>query len=341
MQTRLAFLLLVGAASVAAAQVGRSPDYHPGPRWLIGGERGWDYLAIDTIRRRLYVTHATQVHVLDVESGRPIGLIANTPGVHGVTFAYDLRKGFISNGRDTSVTVFDLESLDTLARIKVTGANPDAITYDQASGRVFTFNARSASATAIDAKTHAVAGTITLGGKPEFAVTDGKRMYVNIEDKSEIVVFDPRTLEIAAHWPLRPCEEPTGMAIDRAHRRLFVGCGNKLMAVVDADRGTVVTTLPIGGGVDGTAFDPGTQLAFSSNGDGNITVVHEDSPTSFRVVATVATQQYARTMTVDLKTHRLFTAAAEILPAAAPTAAEPNPRPTVKPGTFTVLVIEP
>jgi len=221
-----------------------------------------------------------------------------------------------------------------------TGENPDAILYDRASGRVFTFNGRSGDATAFDAAHGTVAGTIPLGGKPEFAVADGKgRVYVNIEDKSEIVALDTKALEVKSRWPLEPCEEPSGLAFDSAHGRLFTVCSNRLMAVVDATTGRVVTTLPIGGGVDAAAYDPATGLVFASNGEGTLTVVHEDSPDSFRVVENVPTQAGARTLALDPKTHRVFLSTAQFGPRPAPTAEVPRPRPSIVPGSFVVLVV--
>jgi DNA-binding beta-propeller fold protein YncE len=237
--------------------------------------------------------------------------------------------------------VFDLKTLAVITTVKVTGDKPDAITYEPTSRRVFTFNGDSANATAIDAASAQVVGTIPLGGKPEFAVADGTgRIYVNIEDTATLVAFDARTLEVKGRWPLAPCETPTGLAIDREHRRLFVGCRSKVMAVADADSGRVITTLPIDGGVDGIAFDPATALAFSSNGEGTLTVVHEDSPEKFTLVGNVPTKRGAKTLALDGATHRIYLSTAQFGPPPSPTAENPKPRPSVLPGTFEILVLE-
>jgi DNA-binding beta-propeller fold protein YncE len=329
-------LLLLGVFSPAA----HPPDgYHLLKKFAVGGDGGWDYLVVDPSARRLYVTHSTRVVVFDVDSGERVGEISDTPGVHGVALAPELHRGFTSNGRSSTVTVFDLTTLKTLSQIKTTGENPDAILYDAGSRRVFTFNGRSANATAIDAPSGTVAGTVALDGKPEFAVADGKgRIFLNIEDKSVIDVIDPQKLSVEKRWPLAPCEEPSGMAIDPQRRRLFVGCRNRMMAVVDADRGEVVTTVPIGEGVDGNAFDPESGLAFASCGDGTLTVAHEDSPDKLTVVQKVETQRSARTMALDPKTHSVFLAAAQFGPARSATPDQPRARPVIVPGSFGVLV---
>ena len=307
----------------------------------IGGDGGWDYLKVDASAHRLYVSHATKVNVIDTERNEVVGEIPDTPGVHGIALAPELGRGFISNGRANSVAVFDLKTLATIATIPVTGENPDAIAYEPVSRRVFTFNGRSANATAIDATNNQVVGTIALAGKPEFAVADGTgMMFVNVEDKSMLVSFDARTLEVKAQWPLAPCEEPSGLALDREHRRLFSVCSNKVMAVVDADSGRVITTLPTGDGTDGAAFDPATGLAFSSNGEGTMTVVHEDTPDRFTVVGNIPSRRGARTIALDEATHRLYLSTAELGPPPSPTAERPHPRPSIIPGTFAVLVME-
>ncbi len=333
-------LLFVAAILAPLLLTGGTPktEYHPLARYQLGGEGGWDYLTIDSAARRLYITRGTHVMVVDPDSGKLLGDIPNTPGVHGVALVPEMGRGFVSNGRENTVTVFDLKTLKEIARPKV-GDGPDAIAYDPASHRVFTFNGRGHDATALEASSGAVAGSIPLVGKPEFAVSDGKgRIYVNIEDKSEIVEFDPQKLAVLHRWPLAPCESPTGLAIDKKHRRLFAGCGNKLMAVMNADDGKVITTLPIGAGVDATAFDDATQLAFSSNGSGTLSVIHEDSPDKYAVVQTVDTARGARTMTLDPKTHNVYTVTAQFGPPLAPTPEQPRPRPAVVPGSFELLV---
>ena len=333
---------LVVACSVFASTLSaQGTTYHVAKKIAAGGEGGWDYLIADTASERLYVSRSTHVMVVDLTRDSVVGDIPNTPGVHGIAFVQSLNRGFTSNGRDTSVTIFDLKTLAPISTVKVTGRNPDAIVYDPFSRRVFTFNGGGANTTAIDAATGAVAGTIELGGKPEFSVSDGKgTMYVNIEDKSEIVAFDPVSLKVKSRWALAPCEEPSGLALDNANHRLFSVCSNKLMAVLDANTGKVITTLPIGQGVDASGFDPATKLAFASNGEGTMTVVHEDSPDKFSVIATIPTQRGARTMALDVKTHRVYMSTAQFGPPPAPTPERPNPRPTVVPGSFIILVLE-
>jgi DNA-binding beta-propeller fold protein YncE len=280
------------------------------------------------------------VIVLDADSGKNVGDIPDTPGVHGIALAPELGKGFVSNGREGTVTVFDLSTLaPSGSKIKV-GENPDAILYEPATKRVFTFNGRSQDSTAIDAASGKVLGTIKLDGKPEFAASDGKgEVFVNIEDKSELTVIDPNKLEVKTKWPLAPCTEPSGLALDRKNRRLFAGCDNKMMAVVDADSGKVLATPAIGEGVDATAYDDETGLAFASCGEGVLTVVREDSPQKFSVVENVKTEPGARTMALDTKTHNVFTVTAKFGPPPAATADNPHPRRTILPDTFEVLVL--
>ncbi len=315
-----------------------SPGYHLLKKFVLGGDGGWDLLTVDGAAHRLYISRSTHVMVVDTDSGAIVGDIPNTPRVHGIALAPEFGKGFTTNGGDATVTIFDLKTLKPLGQIKV-GQNPDAILYDPASKRIFTFNGGSKDTTAIDAKSGAVAGTLALGGRPELGVADEHgKIFVNLEDKRQVVSFDSRKLALEAAWPLAPGEEPTGIAMDRKHRRLFVACANKLMAVMNADNGKVITTLPIGSGVDGAAFDSERQLAFTSNGDGTLTVVHEDSPDKFSVVENVTTQKGARTLDVDQKTHRVFLITADFGPTPAPTAERPRPRPPMVPGTFTLLV---
>ncbi|HYA25730.1 MAG TPA: YncE family protein [Terriglobales bacterium] len=322
---------LLAASAVAA-------DYHLINTYKLGGEGGWDYLSLDSSSRRLYISRATHVMVIDVDTGKSVGDIPDTPGVHGIALAPELGRGFVSNGREGTVTIFDTQSLKLISKVKA-GENPDAILYDPASKRVFAFNGRSHDATAIDAATGTVAGTIKLEGKPEFAASDGKgEIFVNIEDKSQIDALDPNKLEVKASWPLAPCQEPSGLAIDRKNRRLFAGCDNKMMAVVDTDTGKVIATPAIGDGVDANGFDPGTNLAFASCGEGVLTVVKEESPTKFTVVQSVATQQGARTMALDEKTHNVAVVTAKFGPPPAPTADNPHPRRTILPDSFVVLV---
>ena len=318
------------------------PGYHLVKKLTVGGEGGWDYLTVDSAARRLYVSRSTHLLVFDADSGAPVGEIPNTPGVHGVALLPQLDRGFTSNGRSSTVTVFELKSLKTLSEVKTTGDDPDAIVYDPASRRVFTFNGRGANATAIDPATSTVAGTVKLDGKPEFAVADGTgRIFVSIEDKSSIDVIDSRKLSVEGRWPLAPCQEPSGMAFDAKHHRLFSGCANRMMAVVDAENGRVVTTVPIGEGVDANVFDAASGLAFASCGDGTMTVAHEDSPDTLSVVQKVQTQRSARTMAFDEKTGNVYLAAAEFGPPPSPTPEQPRPRPVMVPGSFVLLVYGP
>ena len=331
-------LLLTPLTGVAGA-VPPTGGYQVIKKVVLGGEGFWDYLTVDSAARRLYISHASKVLVLNADTYALVGEIAGTDGVHGIALAPALGRGFTSNGRSNTVTVFDLKTLEVKAQVK-TGENPDAIIYDPASRRIFTFNGRSADSTAIDAASGAVVGTIPLGGRPEFAAADGNgRIYVNLEDKSEVVTLDSRALALQTRWPLAPCEEPSGMAMDTEHRRLFIGCHNKMMAVMDADTGRIVATPPIGEGVDGNSFDPGTGLAFSSNGEGTLTVIREESPEKFAVLENVPTQRGARTMALDVETHNVFLVTAEFGPPPAPTPERPRPRPSIVPGSFTLLVL--
>ena len=331
-------ILSLSLAAVAVAAAG--PGYHVIKTYKLGGEGGWDYLTVDASARHFYISRGTHVIVLDADSGKNLGDIPDTPGVHGIALAPELGKGFVSNGREGTVTVFDIKTLVPIgSKIKV-GENPDAILYEPATKRVFTFNGRSQDSTAIDAASGKVLGTIKLDGKPEFAASDAKgEVFVNIEDKSELTVIDPNKLEVKVKWPLAPCTEPSGLALDRKNRRLFVGCDNKMMAVVDADSGKVLATPAIGEGVDATAYDDETGLAFASCGEGVLTVVREDSPQKFSVVENVKTEPGARTMALDTKTHNLFTVTAKFGPPPAATADNPHPRRTILPDTFEVLVL--
>ena len=277
----------------------------------IPGQGSWDYLTVDESARRLYVSHGTQVEVLDVDSGSIVGSIPNTPGVHGVAIAADLGRGFVSDGQASTVTIFDLKTLKSLGEVP-TGKKPDAIIYDPATSRVFVFNGGGNSATVIDAATGKVAGTIDLGGGPEFAAADGAgSVYDNLEDQSLVLKINSRDLKVEQRWPTAPCQSPSSMAMDRLNRRLFIGCRSRVMAVMNADTGQVITTLPIGDHVDATAFDPETRLIFNSNGEGTITVIHQDSLDKYSLVETVKTLPRAKTMALDPKTHQLFLSTAE------------------------------
>ena len=331
---------VLGAASPSIGQDAPPQGYRKASEVVLGGEGGWDYLTFDSASGRIYISRSTRVDVVDPDAGRVVATIRDTPGVHGVALAPGLRKGFTSNGRDGTVGVFDLQTLDPVARVRA-GTNPDAILYDPASERVLAFNGGSHDVTIIAAGSADVLRTLPLGGKPEFAVADGEgNVYVNIEDTAEIVAIDSRHLAIEARWPLKGCEDPTGLAMDVERRRLFVGCSNKVMTVVDASNGTVVATLPIGAGCDATAFDPQTHLAFSSNGDGTLTVIGPTAPDGYAVLQNVATKPGARTMALDPRRQRIYLVTANYGPRPAATAQEPHPSPRSLPGTFTLIVVE-
>jgi DNA-binding beta-propeller fold protein YncE len=341
----LASLVAVGktlaapATAAAAAPAGGS-GYHVTKKLPLGGEGGWDYLSFDGAGHRLFITRGTRVMVVDPDSGKMIGEIPNLMGIHGVALAPDLGRGFVSDGRGNKIVIFDLKTLKTVGEVASTGQNPDAILYDPASHLVFAFNGRSSDATAVDGATGKVAGTIALGGRPEFAATDLKgTVFVNIEDKSQVVALSTAKLAVVNRWPLAPCEEPSGMAIDRTHGRLVIGCSNKMAAIVDTTSGKVVATPPIGQGVDANGFDPGTNLGFASNGEGTLTVIHADSADKWTVIDNVPTQKGARTMTVDEKTHTIYLVTAEFGPPPAPTAEQPRPRGKMVKDSFTVLVV--
>ena len=315
----------------------------------IGGEGGWDYLSIDAAARRLYVSHANKVVVIDLDNAAVAGEISDTPGVHGIALAPELNRGFTSNGQESKASIIDLQTLKTLSKVN-TGENPDAILYDPGRQEVYTFNGRGQSATVFEAKSGKLVDTVPLPGKPEFAVVDTrvKRVYANIEDKNSVVVIDTETHKIAVTWPIAPGESASGMAIDFKNHRLFVGCENKLMVMMDSENGRVVSTVPIGQGVDANAFDPSTGLvtkieqsngvSFSSNGDGTVTIAREETPEKLAVVQTLTTMRGARTMALDPKTHNLYLAAAEYEPALPTVPGAPRPRPKIVPGTFRVLV---
>jgi DNA-binding beta-propeller fold protein YncE len=335
------FRAIVVAFCLAAPSFAAAPGYHVTATYKVGGDGGWDYLTTDANARRVYISRGTHVMVLDADSGKTVGDIPDTQGVHGIALAPELGRGFTSNGREGTVTIFDIKTLAPIGEKVKVGQNPDAILYDPATRRVFTFNGRSQDSTAIDATNGKVLGTIKLGGKPEFAASDAKgEIFVNIESKSELDAIDPANLEVKAKWPLAPCKEPSGLAIDRKNRRLFVGCDNKMMAVVDADSGKVLATPAIGEGVDATAFDDETGLAFASCGeDGVLTVVKEETAGKFTVAETIPTEKGARTMALDAKTHNVFVVTAKFGPPPVATAANPHPWPTVVPGSFVVMVL--
>lgn len=328
-------VLLLAVLAVAFSQSG----YHLIKKISVPGDGFWDYLNADPATGRVYVSHGTEVDVVDSNKGEVVGKITGLKLVHGIALAPEFNHGFISDGGANQVVMFDLNSLTKSGEIQA-GTNPDAIIYDPATKRVFAFNGRSASATAVDAEKGTAAGTVTLEGKPEFAAADGEgHVYVNIEDKSEVMEIDSKGLAVLHKWPLAPCEEPSGMSMDTKSRRIFSGCDNKMMSVMNADSGKVVATVPIGDGVDATWFDPGTKDVFDSCGqDGVLTVIHEDSPDKYSVVQNVMTEKGARTMALDTKTHNIFLSVAqfETLPPAEGQT-KGRPRRKVLSGTFGLL----
>lgn len=336
-----AISVFVGALLCAVPAWAQSTvaGYHIIDSLRLGGDSGWDYLTVDTSTQRLYVSRGSRVQVIDIAHRAIVGEITHTPGVHGVALVPFERRGYTSNGQDSSVTVFDRLTLQMLETIRINARNPDAILFDPFSRRVFTFNGGSSNVTVISVKPGTIVGTVPLVGKPEFGVSDGQgHIYVNIEDKNMISVFDAVTLKTLHNWSLAPGEEPTGLAIDQKNRRLFAGCRNRLMVILDADSGRVVATVPIGGGVDGTAYDPATHLAFSANGEGTLTVVQEDTPEKFTLVGNVVTRRGARTLALDERTHQIFTVAAQYgLPK--PTAEQRRSQPSIVPGSVTLYIL--
>jgi len=335
-----AMLQLAVSSPVATAGPG---GYHVVHRFKIGGPGGWDILTLDERAHRLYFGRGDRMQVVDVGIGKLVGELTGTPGIHAVALAPDLGRGFTSNGRDSSVTIFDLKTLALIARVQTQGQNPDMILYEPRSKRVFSFNGRSHDVTALDAATGTVVGTLDLKGQPEFAVCDGKGgIFVNLEDSSAVVRFDATSLAITARSPLAPGEGPTGIALDAAHHRLFSACSNSKLIVSDSESGRVTGEVAIGTGVDGAAFDSGTGLLFSPNGaDSSLTVIHQDSPDRYTVVESVPTQRGARTMALDTKTHHVYVAAAEYGAAPAATAENPRPRRPMIPDSFVILDLAP
>jgi YVTN family beta-propeller protein len=308
----------------------------------IGGEGGWDILTVDTTARRLYLSHATKVVVVDLEKNAVSGEITDTPGVHGFVVAPEQQRGFSSNGKEAKVSVVDLRTLGTISKVSC-GENPDALVYEPNRGEVYVFNHSGKSATVIDAKTTKVISTVPLGGSPEFAVADSAagRVYCNLEDKNEVAVIDTAKHEITARWPLAPGEEPTGIALDAAHHRLFAACHNKMAAMLDTETGKVLATMPIGAGVDGCAFDNATQLVFASCGEGTTTIAKEEDPQKLTVVQTLKTERGARTMALDPQTHRIYLPSAQFQPPPSASPGASPARPTIVPNTLKLLVYGP
>ena len=337
----LRLLLAATACALATVALTAAPSaYRLLKEIPVGGEGGWDYLTVDSAARRLYVSHTSKLVVIDLERNAVVGEITDTPGVHGIAVAPDLQRGFTTNGRENKTSIVDLLTLKTLSKV-ATGENPDGMLYEPSRQEVYVFNGRGQSATVIAAPSGQVVATIPLGGKPEFAAADSPagRVYNNIEDTNEVVAIDTKTHTVAARWPIAPGEGASGMAFDAAHHRLFLGCGNKLMAMMDSTTGKIVATVPIGPGVDANCFDSGTQLAFAScGGDGTVTIAHLDSPDKLTVVQVLKTEPRARTMTLDPQTHRIYLASASYAAPATPPPSGQRTRPQVVPGSFKVLV---
>ena len=339
MDTRIASgaALLLSAVALPL----RAQAYHVTHTYTLGGDGGWDYVALDTVGHRLFIARQDRVMVVDEGTGKVLAEIPGLDRAHGIAFSFEAGRGFATSGGDSSVVIFDLKTLAVVGRTRA-APDADAILYDPATRRIFTFNGDSHNASALDAASGRNIGTVDLGAGPEFGVSAGDgKLYVNLQDKSAVAEVDAAALKVTRTWPLAPCESPTGLAIDRVHHRLFSGCRNQVMAISDAVAGKVVATVPIGRGVDACRFDPATGLAFASTGDGAITVIHEGAPDRFSVVGTVATRRGARTMEIDLRSHRLFTVTADFGPPPAATPEHPRPRPTILPGTFVLIELEP
>ena len=343
-----AVALVLGGGRPARAQLAVVPMVPPVPYQLlhtipIGGEGGWDYLSVDPAGRRLYVSHGTQVDVVDLLTRKVVGTIPNTPGVHGIEVVPAANRGYITCGRTNQCVVFDLKTLKPLGDPIATGPKPDALLVDAYSKRVFLFSNAGGNSTVLDARTGAVLGTARLAGDAEAGATDGKgTIFVNIEDKSEVVAFDAKTLAVRQRYALAPGEEPTGLAYDRRTNRLFSACANEKLVITDSKTGRQVAVLPIGKGADGAVFDAATgNIVTSNGGSGTLTVIHQDSPTAYTVVATVPSARGARTLALNPKNHHLYTCTADYAPAPAPTPDNPHPRPGVVPGTFRVLEFAP
>ena len=326
---------------VCATAMGNGP-YQFVTEIPIGGEGGWDILTIDSAASRLYLSHATKVVVVDLRKNAVIGEIADTPGVHGFVAIPEIQRGFSSNGKESKSSVVDLTTLKTVSKID-TGPNPDAIVYEPRHGEVYVFNHTGNSVTVINAKAATVSATIPLGGNPEFAAVDENagRVYCNIEDKSEVAVIDADKHAVVAHWSLAPGEEPSGIALDATHHRLFSGCHNKMMVMLDTESGKVVDTVPIGAGVDGCAFDDERRIAFASCGDGTTTIAREVAPTKLTVIQSLKTEHGARTMALDPKTHRIYLPSAQFQPLPSPSPGMSPGRPSVVPNTLKLLVYGP
>jgi len=339
-------LLQTAAATALAGETSPlpAPAYTVSRSWPLGGAGGWDYLALEASGARLFISRGDRVDVVETVSGKPVGSIAHTLGVHGIAFAPALMRGFTSNGRSDTVSVFELDSLRLIQEVAVSGKKPDAILYEPRHNYIITANGGSANLSVLDAGKLQVVATVPLPGPPEFMATDAAgTVYVNIEtEQGKLVAVDAKSLTVKATWPLPGCANPSGLALDAVHHRLFSVCDNQVMAVTDSLSGKQVARVVIGKGPDAAAFDSDLGLVFSSNGlDGTLTVIHEETPDEYRVVATVTTQVSARTMALDPATHKIFLAAAKLGAAPPATEERPNPRPSIVPDTFSILVAQP
>jgi len=334
----LRMVCMFGSMFLLALAFADAPGYHVLRKIKIGGVGGWDCLTVDSQARRLYVSHTSKVEVVDLDAGKKVGEIPNTDGAHDIALAPEFNRGFISCGKANSVVIFDTRSLKTISKATVWD-NPDIIIYDSFSKKVFCFNGRSKDFAVIDAASGVTVKTMKLEGKPEFAESDGKgKIYVNYEDTCEVAVLDTKGLVVTNKYSIKPGEEPSGIAVDAEQHRVFSGCHNKMMTVLDTDSGKVIATVPIGSGVDGAGFDPGTGLAFSSNGEGTLTVIQQSSGT-YTVAETVPTQKGARTMALDTVTHNIYLPTANFGLAPLPTKSNPKPRPAPIKGTFVILEV--
>jgi DNA-binding beta-propeller fold protein YncE len=332
---RLSLLLLLGVGAVAMTTQAAG-GYRLLQTIPVAGEEGWDHPTVDTDARRLYVTHGTHVAVIDVDSGNLVGKIENTPGAHFTVIDPELNRGFISNGGAARLTIFNTKTLETIGEVKSTGENPGPTVFDPATRRIFTFNLNSNTATVVDSKEGKVVGAFDLGGKPELVGTDSKgSVFVNLVQKNVVLQIDSRQMRVAQTWPVAPCVGPRTLAVDQQNGRLFIGCANRRMVILDSNNGSVIGSLPIGQGPDDSAYDPGTGLVYISNGDGTVSIIRQESPDHYNVLETVKTASGARNMALDLKTKKIFLPLSDREP---PTAQNPNPRGNVIPGSFRVLV---
>jgi YVTN family beta-propeller protein len=327
------------SGSSATAASSSFAGYHVTKKYTIGGDPGWDYIVMDPDTRRLYVTHYMKIEVLDADSGKSLGQITETPGVHGIALVKSRNQGFVSNGKADTVSVIDLKTLTHVAEI-IVGQKPDAITYDPATDRVFVSNGNSDDLTVIDAAAGKVVGTLPLGGAPEYSAADGKgTLWVNLEDKNAFVTVDIKALKVTKTTHISGCEEPASMAFDPTSRRMFIGCSNHVLAIVDPYSGKTITTLPIGEHVDATVFEPKSRMIFTSTGDGVLSVVHQDSADKYRLVENAITMRGAKTLALDSKTGKLFSATVENIPLTATAPPSPIGKVAYEPGPFVVIEI--